>query len=69
MSGVNPMETLETLRKRFMNLTEAAAVLGVSYPFMRKLVKEGKVRYIRIGRMILIPEEEVKRILIESIRS
>ena len=66
MCGV---DSVEIPKNRFMNLTEAAAVLGVSYSFMRKLVKEGKIRHIRIGRVILIPEDEVKRIVIESIKS
>jgi excisionase family DNA binding protein len=63
---VNPVEILGS--KRFMKLTEAAAALGVSYSFMRKLVSEGKVQHIRIGKLILIPEDEVKRIIIESIK-
>jgi excisionase family DNA binding protein len=51
--------------KRFVSLTDAAASLGISYSMMRKLIRQGKVNIVRIGRKILIPEEEVERLIRE----
>jgi excisionase family DNA binding protein len=56
-----------TLPRKFVTLTEAAATLGISYSMLRKLVKQGKVSIIRIGRRILIPEAEVEKLIKELI--
>jgi excisionase family DNA binding protein len=55
--------TLST--KKWFTLTEAAATLGISYSLMRKFVKQKKVKAIRVGKSLLIPEEEVKKLLEE----
>jgi excisionase family DNA binding protein len=55
--------TLST--KKWFTLTEAAATLGISYSLMRKFVKQKKVKAIRVGKSLLIPEEEVERLLEE----
>jgi excisionase family DNA binding protein len=54
-----------TLLRKFVTLTEAAATLGISYSMLRKLVKQGRVNIVRIGRRILIPEAEIEKLLKE----
>jgi len=51
------------LNKGVYTLTEVAAMLGVSYTMARNIIKKANVKYIRIGRMILVPESEVKRLV------
>jgi len=54
------------MNKRFITLTEAAAILGVSYPTMRRLIRQGKINAVRVGKMILIPGEEIEKLIKES---
>jgi excisionase family DNA binding protein len=51
--------------KKLITLTETAAILGISYSLMRRFVKQGRVKAIRVGKRLLIPEEEVDRLLEE----
>ena len=51
--------------KRLLTITEAAATLGISYSLMRRFVKQGRVKVMRVGKRMLIPEEEVKKLLEE----
>lgn len=60
-------ESLNLIPKRTYTLTEAAAIVGISYSLLRKFVKQGKIKTIRVGKRLLIPEEEVKKLLEELI--
>jgi excisionase family DNA binding protein len=51
--------------KKLLTITEAAATLGISYSLMRRFVKQGRVKVMRVGKRMLIPEEEVKKLLEE----
>ena len=53
------------MNKRFITLTEAAAILGVSYSTMRRLIRQGKINAIRVGRIVLIPKEEIEKLIKE----
>jgi excisionase family DNA binding protein len=57
------MQVEEILKERVYTLTEVAAMLGVSYTMARNIVRKISAKHIRIGRMILIPESEVKRLI------
>jgi excisionase family DNA binding protein len=54
-----------TLEKKLVSLTEAAAIAGVSYSMMRKLVKQGKIRTVRVGKRLMVPEAEIEKLLKE----
>jgi excisionase family DNA binding protein len=54
-----------TLEKKLVSLTEAAAVAGVSYSMMRKLVKQGKIRTVRVGKRLMVPEAEIEKLVKE----
>ena len=48
------------------SISQLASVLGVSYWTVRRLVRSGQIRAIRISRLWRIPEEEVQRLLREG---
>ncbi len=41
--------------ERLLSVTEAAAVLGTSTRFPRRLVAERRIRFVRVGRHVRIP--------------
>jgi excisionase family DNA binding protein len=51
--GVTTMEQLLTV-------SEAAAVLGTTSRFPRRLIAERRIRYVRVGRHVRIPVTAVK---------
>ena len=60
MKAVMPTERLGI---KFYNLKEAADVLGVSYATVKNYRAAGRISGQRIGRSILVPEEELLRLL------
>jgi len=42
---------------------EVAELLNISVSGVKKWIKEGKIRAVRVGRFWMIPESEVRRIL------
>jgi len=59
------VSAITSMNKRFITLTEAAAILGVSYSTMRRLIRQGKINAIRVGRIVLIPKEEIEKLIKE----
>lgn len=53
--------------RRIYTLTEAAAIVGISYSLMRKFVKQGKIKTMRVGKRLMVPEAEVEKLLKELI--
>jgi excisionase family DNA binding protein len=45
------------------SLSEAAQVVGLSVRSLRYLIQAGKLGYVRLGRRILIREEDLQRLL------
>jgi excisionase family DNA binding protein len=60
-------ENLNLISKRVYTLTEAAAIVGISYSLMRKFVKQGKIKTMRVGKRLMVPEAEVEKLLKELI--
>ncbi len=48
-------------------LVDAAAFLGVSTAHLRRLVSAGKVRSIRLGRRVQVPDVELRRVAAEGV--
>jgi len=48
--------------KNLFGLRESGEALGVSRSLMRKLIRTGKIRSVRINRRVLIPAAEVQRL-------
>ena len=55
------------MEPRLVGIREAAADLGVSKDTVRRLIKGGKVRLVRVSRRILIPRQEIDRICREGV--
>jgi excisionase family DNA binding protein len=49
------------------SLVDAAEYLHVSSAHLRRLVDAGKVRSIRLGRRVLIPDVELRRVAAEGV--
>jgi excisionase family DNA binding protein len=62
----NPMSTSLTEKK--YTVREAAELLGLKENTMRNWIQFKKIGVIRLGRMIRIPESEIKRILEDGLR-
>lgn len=52
--------------KSLFGLRESGEALGVSRWLIRKLVRTGKLRSVRINRRVLIPAEEIQRLATEG---
>lgn len=47
-------------------ITDAARVLGIGRSSIFKLLKEGKLRRVRIGTLVLIPRDSLEALLGEA---
>lgn len=45
------------------SISEAAEQLGICERLMRELVREKRVRSVRVGRRVIIPKLELERLL------
>jgi excisionase family DNA binding protein len=52
-------------RRRAFKIVEAASVLGVKPVTIRRLIARGLIRECRVLRHILIPVEEIDRLLLK----
>lgn len=46
----------------YITVTQFAKRFGISRQFVWKMIKEGKLKAIKIGSLYKIPESEIKRI-------
>jgi len=53
-------ERSETTSRIAVSIQEAAKRLGISEPHFRPLIKEGKVRTVKIGRRILVSVQSLR---------
>jgi excisionase family DNA binding protein len=52
---------------RLLNLQDAAAALAVSQDFLKKLYRSNRLRIVKLGRAVRVPEEEVNRLMREGV--
>ena len=45
-----------------LDCREAVRILGVSNSLVRKLIRQGQISVVRIGRLVRIPRDEIIRI-------
>ncbi|MCX6459162.1 MAG: excisionase family DNA-binding protein [Actinobacteria bacterium] len=45
--------------ERLLNIDEAATALGTSPRFPRRLISERRIRFVRVGRHVRIPESAI----------
>ena len=54
-------------KKLCFNAFELAMNTGLSLSFIRKMTREGRIPYLRVGRRILYPISEIEKWLATSI--
>jgi len=52
--------------ERLLTVGEAAARWGTSVHFPRRLIRERRIRFVRIGRHVRIPESVVEALIVEG---
>ncbi len=45
--------------ERLLSVDDAAEVLGTSSRFPRRLIAERRIRFVRVGRLVRIPESAI----------
>lgn len=48
--------------ERFYSIESAATLLDCSQQFFRNLVRDRKIGFLKVGRLIRIPQSEIERI-------
>ena len=56
---------MNTMECQTVNVTEAAAVLGVCRTTAYKLIRRGEIPALRLGRRFLVPRAALERLLRE----
>lgn len=59
MSKVRPQTTPIDLNERLLTIAEAAERLNTSPRFPRRLVAERRIRFVKLGRFVRIPESAI----------
>lgn len=54
---------LESLERRGYSPAEAARIIGCGRTKMYDLIKEGRIRVVKIGARTIIPKSEIDRLL------
>ena len=54
--------------EKYLSATQLADKLGISRQGVHKMIKEGKIRYERIGKQYFIPKDEAERLAARSSR-
>jgi excisionase family DNA binding protein len=52
---------------RLLTVAEAADVLGTSERFPRRLISERRIRFVRVGRHVRIPESALREFIAAGI--
>jgi excisionase family DNA binding protein len=51
---------MEATMERLLSVDEVAVLLGTTARFPRRLIAERRIRFVRVGRHVRIPECELK---------
>jgi excisionase family DNA binding protein len=54
------------LMEHLLTVDQAAEVLGTSSRFPRRLIAERRIRFVRVGRLVRIPESALAEFVDES---
>ncbi|GAA2741489.1 helix-turn-helix domain-containing protein [Terrabacter aerolatus] len=52
--------------ERLLTVEDAAKVLGTTARFPRRLIAERRIRFVRVGRHVRIPESELQEFINEG---
>ncbi len=53
----------ETVERQGYNVSESARIVGVGRTTMHKMIREGRIRPVKIGARTVIPRSEIDRLL------
>ncbi len=53
----------ERIVDRLLTVDDAAAILGTTARFPRRLIAERRIRFVRVGRHVRIPESEIAELI------
>ncbi len=53
----------ETVERQGYNVSEGARIVGVGRTTMHKMIREGRIRPVKIGARTIIPKSEIDRLL------
>jgi excisionase family DNA binding protein len=56
----------EDVMRALKSVTEAAGLLGISPWTVRGYIRDGKLRPVRLGRRVLLAEDELERLVAQS---
>ncbi|MGA5876581.1 excisionase family DNA-binding protein [Streptomyces cellulosae] len=48
------------MNDRYLSVDQVAELLGTSVRFPRRLIEERRIRYVKVGRHVRIPESAVR---------
>jgi excisionase family DNA binding protein len=51
---------MEDVMERLLTVDEAALMLGTTTRFPRRLIAERRIKFVRLGRHVRIPERELE---------
>jgi excisionase family DNA binding protein len=60
-----PVRAVSPNLERLLTREEAADALNVTLRFVTRCVQERRIRYIRVGRMVRIPESAIREYLVQ----
>jgi excisionase family DNA binding protein len=60
---------MEKKRERLLSIPEFSAPLGVKLATTRRWLLERKISFVKVGRLVRIPESELDRIIADGTRA
>jgi excisionase family DNA binding protein len=54
---------IEMIKERYLNTREVAELLGTGQEYVRQLLREGKIKGVKVGKKWKIKESEIKDIV------
>ncbi len=59
----NDRPSFDIPKERYYSVETAAKRLDCSQQYFRNLIRDKKIRYVKIGRMVRIPESELAKLI------
>ncbi len=57
----------DILKQHKISVKAAARMMGISTSFVYKLIHSGDIHYIRIGKTIMIPSDELREYMLNNL--
>lgn len=60
---IHPTESLAPLEREGLSRRETAQVLGIGVTKLHELMRDGRIRVVKIGSRTIVPRDEIRRFL------